>query len=179
MKRSALLILAVALAATAQASSRAQAPQPSADAKRLAMFVGTFEYEGASVDGPLGPAAKISGRMTGRLLQGGAALELTGGDSSGPFGGVQWGEVHAFDSAGKVYRVMGHQADGQIWYGWSSVSGNVWRFTFTWVVKGVAYQSRTEMAFAADGRTYDWKSEISTDGKTWVPFGQQKGKKVS
>lgn len=178
MKRFCLL-LTVPLVIAAVARGSAQAPPPSAEAKRLAMFVGTFEYEGASVNSPLGPAAKMSGRMTGRLLAGGHTLELTGGDASGPFGGVQWGELHAYDAAGKVYRVMGHQADGQVWYGSSSVTGNVWRFTFTWVVKGVAYQSRTELAFAADGRTYDWKSEVSTDGKTWVPFGQQKGKKVS
>jgi hypothetical protein len=179
MRRQRCVILAVALLIATTTSGRAQAPQPSGEAKRLAMFVGTFEYEGASVNSPLGPAAKMAGRMTGRMLPGGAALELAGGDPSGPFGGVQWSEVHAYDSAEKVFRVMGHQTDGQLWYGWSSVSGNVWRFTFTWVVKGVAYHSRTEHAWSADGRSYDWKSEVSTDGKTWVPFAQQKGRKVS
>lgn len=179
MKRSALLILVAVLAVTGHSTSQAQAPQPSAEAKKLAMFVGTFEYEGASVASPVGPAAKIAGKMTGRFLPGGFALELTGGDASGPFGGIQWSEVHAYDAAEKVYRVMGHQTDGQIWYGWSSVSGNVWRYSFTWVVKGVAYHGRTEHAWSADGRSYDWKGEVSTDGKTWVPFAQQKGKKVS
>jgi hypothetical protein len=179
MTRAALLILVVAVTVTMHSTLHAQAPQPSAEAKRLAAFVGTFEYEGASVNSPVGPAGKMAGRMTGRMLTGGSALELSGGDSSGPFGGVQWSEIHAWDSAGKVYRVMGHQTDGQIWYGWSSVSGNVWRFTMTWVIKGVAYHSRVEHAWSADGRSYDWKSEVSTDGKTWVPFAQQKGKKVS
>jgi hypothetical protein len=47
------------------------------------------------------------------------------------------------------------------------------------VIKNAAYYSRVELAFSADGRSYDWKSEVSTDGKTWVPFAQQEGRTVS
>lgn len=176
MKRLCLL-LTVPLVIAAVARGSAQAPQPSAEAKRLAMFVGTFEYAGASVDSPVGPAAKMVGKMSGRLLGGGTALELTGGET-GVFGGIQWGEVHTWDPSQKVYRLLGYQSDGQLWHGTSTVSGNVWRFTTTWVIKGVAYHSRVELAFSADGRSYDWKSDVSTDGKTWVPYAQQKGRKV-
>jgi hypothetical protein len=179
MRRQQHVILLMALLIATTTSGRAQAPQPSADAKRLAMLVGTFEYEGASVDSPVGPAAKMVGKMTGRLLGGGAALEVTGTDPSGPFGGIQWGEVHTWDPSQKVYRLLGYQSDGQLWHGTSTVSGNVWRFTTTWVIKGTAFYSRVAQAFSADGRSYDWKSEVSTDGKTWVPFAQQKGRKVS
>jgi hypothetical protein len=178
MKRSTLLVLAAACAVTVQTPSQAQAPTPSAEAQKLAMFVGTFEYEGASVASPLGPPSKMSGKQTGRLLAGGAALEITGNEI-GPFGGVQWGEVHTYDPSQKAYRLLGYQVDGQLWHGTSTVTGNTWRFATTWVIKGVPYSSRVEMTFAADGRSFDWKAEVSTDGKTFVPFAQQKGKKVS
>jgi hypothetical protein len=125
-----------------------------------------------------GTALENVGKQTGRLLAGGAALEITGNEI-GPFGGVQWGEVHTYDPSQKAYRLLGYQVDGQLWHGTSTVTGNTWRFATTWVIKGVPYSSRVEMTFAADGRSFDWKAEVSTDGKTFVPFAQQKGKKVS
>jgi hypothetical protein len=172
------LLLTVPLIIAAVAGGSAQAPQPSAEAKKLAIFVGTFEYEGASVAGPLGPAAKMSGKQTGRLLAGGAALEITGAET-GPFGGVQWGEIHTYDPSQKAYRLLGYQVGDQLWHGTSTSTGNTWRFATTWVIKGVTYYSRVELTFSADGRAFDWKNEVSTDGKTFVPFAQQKGKRVS
>lgn len=171
-----LLVIPFVIASTVAVGG--QAPQPGPEAQKLAMFVGTFEYEGAAVASPVGPAAKMAGKMTGRLLAGGSALELSGAES-GPFGGVQWGELHTYDRSRKAYRLLGYQVGDQLWHGTSTVTGNTWRFATTWVIKGVSYYSRVELTFSADGRSYDWKAEVSTDGKTFVPFGQQKGKKIS
>ena len=157
---------------------RAQAPQPGPEAKRLAMWAGNWQYEGSAQASPLGPASKISGKQTGRVAAGGFAMQSTG-EESGTFGGIQWGELDVYDPASKTYRYLGYQSDGSVWQGTASVAGNVWRFSGTMTVKGTSYQIRTEATFATDGRSFDWKAEVSTDGKTWAPWAQTKTTKVS
>src|SRR5512139_3609048 len=80
----------------------AQAPKPGPEAGKLAVWVGAWQYEGEAQANPLGPAAKVSGRQTARLVMNGFALEWTG-EEKGPFGGVQFGEMDVYDPAAKNY----------------------------------------------------------------------------
>ncbi len=159
-------------------SALAQAPQPGPEARKLATFAGNWQYEGDAKASPLGPASKISGKQTGRVVAGGFAIQNTG-EESGPFGGVQWGETYVYDAASKTYQYLGYQNDGAIWQGSASVTGNVWRLTGTMTAKGTSYRIRTEAAFAPDGKSFTWKAEISTDGKSWAPWAETKNTKVS
>ena len=159
-------------------SGRAQAPQPGPEAKRLAIWAGNWQYEGSAQASPLGPASKISGKQTGRVLGGGFAIQSTG-EESGPFGGIQWGELGVYDPASKTYRYLGYQSDGSVWQGTASVAGNVWSYSGRFTVKGTSYWIRTEATFATDGRSFDWRAEVSTDGKTWAPWAQTKTTKIS
>jgi hypothetical protein len=159
-------------------STQAQTPQPGPDAKKLAMFVGSWQYEGTAKASPLGPAAKIAGKQTGRLVGGGFAVALTG-EESGVFGGIQWGETDVYDSASKSNRYLGYQNDGSIWQGSSSFSGNVLKFSGTQTAKGVSYWVRGAITFAPDGKSYTQQTEISTDGKTWAPWWELKCTKAS
>jgi len=151
----------------------AQAPPPGPEAKKLAVWVGAWQYEGEAQASPIGPAAKISGRQTGRLVMNGFALEWTG-EEKGPFGGVQWGEMDVYDAAAKNYPYLGYQNDGTTWSGASVVSGNAWKFAGTITSKGTTYKYRGDGAFSADGKVWTWKNELSTDGKAWVPWTQGK-----
>jgi hypothetical protein len=157
------------LIAAAVAPRAAQAPQPGAEAKRLAVFVGTWQYEGDAAATPMGAAAKVSGKQTGRIVMNGFALELTG-EEKGPFGGVQWGEMDVYDAASKTYPYFGYQNDGTIWSGSGTLTGAIWHWTGTITSKGVTYKYRSEGSFSADGKTFTWKNAISTDGKTWTPW---------
>jgi hypothetical protein len=149
----------------------AQAPQPGPDVKKLEVFVGTWRYEGDAKASPIGPAAKISGTQTGRMVMNGFALEWTG-EEKGPFGGVQWGEMDVYDASSKSYPYLGYQNDGTIWSGNMVVSGNTWKGTGTMTSKGASYRVRAESSISADGKTFTWKAEISVDGKTWAPWAQ-------
>lgn len=168
------LLLSMCIGAFAQA----QAPQPGPEASRLAMFVGNWQYEGAAKASPVGPAAKISGKQTGRLLVGGFALEFTG-EETGALGGVKFGEVDVYDPASKSNRYLGYQNDGSLWQGSSSFEGNVLKFSGSQTVKGVSYWVRGSITFAADAKSYTQQAEISTDGKTWAPWFELKCTKVS
>jgi hypothetical protein len=151
----------------------AQPPKPGPEAGKLAVWVGAWTYEGETQAGPLGPAAKVSGRETARLVMDGFALEWTA-EETGLFGGVRWGEMWVYDPVGKSYPFLGYQNDGSFWSGTVSSSGSDWKFTGTWTVKGTAYKWRQDRSFSPDGKTWTWKDEISSDGKTWVPLGRGK-----
>jgi hypothetical protein len=149
----------------------AQAPQPGPEVKKLAALVGTWRYQGDAMASPLGPAAKVSGTQTGRMVMGGFALEWRGSEK-GAFGGVQWGEMDVYDASSRSYPSLGYQNDGTTWSGSYVVGGNTWKFTGTITSKGVNYKMREETTLSADGKTGTWKNEISTDGTTWAPWIQ-------
>jgi hypothetical protein len=159
----------VLLAVSAQGI--AQTPQPGPEVKKLAVFAAKWRYEGEAMASPLGPAAKISGIQTGRMVMGGFALQWTG-QEKGAFGSVQWSETDAYDASSKTYPYFGVQNDGTTWSGSNVVSGNVWKATGTITSKGVSYKFRQDATASADGNTWTWKSEISTDGKAWTPWTQ-------
>jgi hypothetical protein len=142
------------------------------------MFAGNWQYDGAAKASPLGPAAKITGKQTGRMLAGGFALELTG-EETGVFGGTKFGEIDVYDTAAKANRYLGYQDDGSTWQGSSSFTGNVLKFSGTQTAKGVSYQVRGTITFAADGKSFTQQAEVSTDGKTWAPWWETKYTKVS
>jgi hypothetical protein len=160
-----LLVLAVSTPANAQT------PQPGPDTKKLEAFVGTWKYEGDAKASPLGPAAKIAGTQTGRMVMSGFALEWKG-EEKGPFGGVQWGEMDVYDASSKSYPYFGYQNDGTTWSGSNVLRGDIWAATGTITSKGTSCKYRAEGSFSADGKTWTWKSEISADGKTWTPWTQ-------
>jgi hypothetical protein len=168
MRKSMLSGLSVLLFAVST-QALAQAPQPGPEVKKLEAWVGVWRYEGNAKASPMGPAAKIAGTQTGRMVMNGFALEWKA-EEKGAFGGVQWGEMDAYDASAKNYPFFGYQNDGTIWWGDNAVSGNTWKVTQTIISKGTHYMVRGAGSFSADGKTYTWKVEISSDGKTWAPW---------
>ena len=166
--------LAVALVLLpAQSALRAQAPTPPAETKKLEVFVCAWKYDGDAKASPMGPATKISGTQTGRMVMNGFFLEWKG-EEKGIFGGVQWGEMDWYDAATKTYPFTGWQNDGTVWSGANTVVGNTWKSTSTLTVKGVTYHQRGEWTVTADGKSETWKVDVSKDGKTWAPWNQGK-----
>ena len=151
----------------------AQAPTPGPEVKKLEVWVGTWTYEGDAKATPLGPAAKVSGTETGRMIMGGFGLEWKG-EEKGVFGAIQWSETDVYDTATKTYPYFGVQSDGALWSGSNTIVGNVWKGTGTQTVKGVTYRARGEATMAADGKSWAQKVELSTDGKTWMPWMELK-----
>jgi hypothetical protein len=151
----------------------ASAPQPSPEAKKLAMWAGAWKYQGSAPASALGAASTVTGQETGTISANGFVLTLAGHEN-GQFGGVDWGESDIYDPGTKQYRYLGWQNDGMVWEGRYSFAGNVVHAVGTQTVKGKSCQTRSTTTFAADGKSADWTLEISTDGKTWTPAGTQK-----
>ncbi len=161
--------LALLFLALPAVSLVAQAPKPPAEAAKLALWVGTWKYEGDVKASPLGAAAKLSGTQTGRMVMNGFFLEWKG-EEKGAFGGVQWSEMDGYDPVAKNYPFTGYQNDGTTSAGANVVSGDTWKMTGTLTVKGVVYRQRATGTFSANGKTYAWTADLSTDGKTWIPW---------
>lgn len=147
----------------------AQAPKPNANANKLELWVGTWTYAGEAKATPLGPAAKVSGTQTGRMVMGGAGFEWKG-EEKGIFGAVQWSETDVYDAATKTYPYLGYQSDGTTWSGANTIVGNIWNATGSQTVNGVAYKVRGTSTPSADGKSWTFKQELSVDGKTWMPW---------
>lgn len=154
------------------ALSAAQVPKPGAEVAKLAVWVGTWTGEGETEAGPLGPATRISTRLSSRLVMDGFALESTAEEKA--FGGVRWGEVCVYDPVAKNYPCLGYQSDGNFWLAAMTPSGSNWTVTGTWTIQGTAYKVRQERSLSPDGKSWTWKDEISTDGKTWALVGHGK-----
>src|SRR5262245_39541943 len=98
----------------------AQAPKPNANANKLELWVGTWTYAGEAKATALGPAAKIGGTQTGRMVMSGAGFEWKG-EEQGVFGAVQWSETDVYDAATKTYPFLGYQSDGTTWSGANTI----------------------------------------------------------
>jgi hypothetical protein len=173
----ATLLVALGCAGSVIAQT-ASAPQPSPEVKKLSMYAGTWKYQGSAPATALGAASTVSGQQIGTISGNGFVLTLAGHEN-GQFGGVDWGEMDIYDPGAKQYRYVGWQNDGMVWQGTYSFAGSVMHSEGTQTVKGKLYQTRATTTFAADGKSADWKLEISTDGKTWTVAGTQKVTKQS
>ena len=160
-------------ASTIAQTAPPSAPQPSPEVKKLAAWSGAWKYQGSAPATAFGPASTVSGQQVGTISGNGFVLILAGHEN-GQFGGVDWGETDIYDPGTKQYRYMGWQNDGLVWQGTYTFVGNTAHGEGTQTVKGKVYQARSTTAFAADGKSADWKLEISPDGKTWTLAGTQK-----
>jgi len=68
--------------------------------------------------------------------------------------------------------------DGSKYVGATTVSGNTETIAEKLLLGGEQYDVRHTVAYSADLTTADWKAEISSDGKTWVCWFEQKMTKV-
>lgn len=173
MKLLAVLALCGLTVGVSASSSQPGPATPGPDVKRMAAFAGTWLYEGTCEATPIGPAAKVSGSQTGKMIMGGFVLQWTG-QESGAFGGVQWGETDVYDTSTRSYTLLGYQNDGTTWTGSFSISGSTWKSTTTTIFKGAKYSTRSEMVLAADGKTATWRADLSADGRTWVKWQEQR-----
>jgi Protein of unknown function (DUF1579) len=169
MQRITLLfsLLVVCFATTIQAQSTA--PRPGSEIKKLHVLVGHWTYEGVYKPGPLGPGGKITGTYDARMILGGFFLqeeEIEKGDA----GELRNLGVESYNPANKNFDSRWYQSDGSTVNGTLTIKGNTITLAGTLYVDGNPYQFREPMVCSSDFTTCPAKAEISTDGKTWVPF---------
>ena len=128
--------------------------------------------------GPLGGGSKVKGVWDARMILGGFFLHEEVNEK------VDAGESHAlgiesYDPVNKEFITNWYQSDGSRYSGALTITGD----TVIWVgpleVGGKHYQFRETFVCMADFMSGTSKREVSTDGKTWIPFWEAKFVKAS
>jgi len=167
-----LLLFAVSVQA------QTEPPKPAPELKKNAeVFVGDWTLEGEAKETPLGPAGKVSGKLTIRWVLNGFFQEWKWVEKH-VFGDIETIELNWYDAAAKSYPYQGFQDNGDLYSGSATVSGNVWNFSGVQNHNGIEYKTRGVITIVSDGVSFTLKVEISTDGKTWTPWAESKFTKV-
>ena len=144
----------------------AQEPRPSAEYKKLEVFVGKWTSQADAKPNPFGPAAQFSGTVTTELLPGGFQI-LSRGDSST---GFNWVEITSYDPLKRVYTISEWDSQGSVSHGTGTLTGNTFTFNRDVVrADGRSYKDRCRMTVGSPPTSVTVKCELSLDGKTWHP----------
>jgi hypothetical protein len=185
LKLTLLLAASVILLSTGLSQAQIQdRPVAGPEQKKMAIHIGTWEYQGTLKDTPLGPGGKFSGRNTATPALDNLFVE-TRGEDKGTYGGkdlaYKYSEMQWYDPASKTYMHMSFDNDGIVGKSTSTVNGDTWTDSGSMTdSKGTTYRTRTTTTYSPDGNSSVTKGELSTDdGKTWMPYWESTAKKVS
>ena len=157
---------------------RAQTAQPSSELKKLESFCGEWSSEGQDKATPLGPAGKTSSRSSVKWILNGFNLEWQYSYTTGANRKIEGREIDYYDPATKTYQARWFESDGSYTTGTYSPKGNAINFQGTVTTLDRKLELKQTYTFAPDLTSYTYKSEVSLDGKTWLPLGEAKGTKI-
>jgi hypothetical protein len=177
MKTLTNLIAAVCLSWTAFAQQSNQPAKPGPEVQKMSIWYGDWTYEGEILTTPLGPGAKVTGKMTCRPVLSRFAVECTY-DEKGPSGETHSIELCWYDPANKKYAYVYLSNDGYMEQGpfMMNENGDTWEANC--VAGGKPFKMRGVEVVLSGGTILTRKPEISIDGKTWLPYASFKTTKV-
>jgi len=177
MQRISLLFSVLVVCFVTLAQAQTTAPKPDPELKKLHVFLGHWMYECDYKSGPLGPASKVNGEYTNQMILGGFFMKGQWMEK-GSTGVEEAIEVFRYDPGNKNFAYSGYINDGSTYSGTLTISGSTVSAAEKFLIGGKEYMTKVAMTFAADGMSATWNADISTDGKTWVPWFEQKMTKV-
>jgi hypothetical protein len=177
MKRLSILLLLLVFRSATAMQAQAQAPKPDPALKKLSVLVGHWTYEGEFKTGPLGPGGKVTGDWTTQVILGGFFFQARFTEK-GPAGEARGLRIYGYDPVNKNFSSQGYGDNGSTFSGVLAVAQNTYIFTGKLVVAGKPYQGKATFVLAADLASGTQKAEISSDGKTWTPWFEEKFTKV-
>ncbi|MGA7909103.1 MAG: DUF1579 family protein [Candidatus Sulfotelmatobacter sp.] len=167
-----LFLLVVCFATAMQAQTPASKPAPELT-KVDVFWTGRWTYEGEYKAGPLGPGGKITGELKGETILGGFFFQFRWTEK-GATGETHGLEIDKYDPLRQNYATSEYHDDGSTAAGAYTFNGNTCIYTGEFVVEGKQYRAKNTMVFAADLMSYTSRGEISADGKTWVPWWEER-----
>jgi hypothetical protein len=177
MKRFVIAVSVVLLVFAVVAWAQTPAPKPGPEQKKLEIWVGKWTYEGEAKATPLGPAGKFTGMATIRPVLGGFFVEWRA-EEKGPSGTGQWFEIDGYDALNKKFMWHGFDSDGSFETAAYTIEGNTVNSSGNHFVGEKQYYFRGSTVFASDLMSCVEKQEVSVDGKTWMPWFENKWTKT-
>ena len=180
MKRQITLVgILVAMCGSFVYAQAPQAPKPSAEHKKLAVFLGSWSVEGEYKPGNAYgvPAGKVTQVERFQWLPGEFFLQMNR-DGRDPSGDVHHVWIMGYDTAAKKYTGqffgLGNGGSGSAS---GTNAGNIWSWSGNGhSPDGKAFQERCTVTLAPNV-SYNVKCETSPDGKTWSPSLEWKATK--
>jgi hypothetical protein len=175
---SVLLFLLLFCFATAM-QAQAPAPKPDPEVKKLSVELGHWTYGGEYKPGPLvGQGGKFTGDATCQMILGGFFLQCQWAEKW-PAGEGRGLEIDGYDPVNKNFSSAMYFDDGSRFSGVLTFAGNTYTYVGKLAATGKQYQFKASFVLAPDLKSATEKSELSTDGKTWTPFGEEKWTKAA
>ena len=177
MQRFRVVLFAVVacFAITTQALAQASTPKPNSELTKLHVFNGHWTGVEDYKAGPWGAASNTTAAEDNRMFLGGSFQEsqLT---EKGAKRATHVLEVDGYDATNKNFTYVGFVEGGITYSGVYTFSndGNSWNWNGKAIVAGKEWPQRGTGTFAADRRSFTMKSEASADGKTWLPYFEEK-----
>lgn len=153
------------------------APKPGPEHKAMQLLAGSWTYEREIKATPLGAAAKLTCQRSSREIMNGFFAEYQH-MMKGPEGESPWMVIEGYDPVAKAHVYAWFGDLGGMGRGTFKISGNSGRWEGNGVINGMQYRERGTNTLSADRMTYTTKAEMSLDGKTWIPWYEDKGKRV-
>lgn len=176
MKRTAVLLSLLTACIISIAQAQNASPKPDPEIQKLQVFVGHWTGEGEIKPRPEAPTAqKVAFEETDEMILSGFFLEVREFSN-----GTVPPELYivGYDPAKKIYPVNWYTGAGRTMSGTLTCEGNTW-ILISSLTDGKPYQVRFTLTFAADRMSHTDKTEVSSDGKSWVTVYEGKLSKVN
>ena len=175
MQQTSILLCALFICFTVPMQAQTPVPKPDPAVQKLQVLMGHWTVEEEGKAGPWGPEYQITLDYDSRMILGGFFLQ--GRWTVKGLGDAAL-EIIGYDPVTKNFTDDIFFGDGNRLVGVVTVSGNTW----TWIGKGILagkpYQVKGRIIFAADSMSLTAAFEASSDGKTWMPWFENKHTKT-
>ena len=178
MKKRTAFILSVCFIQGLAAQQASRPLKPGPEHQVMLEWCGEWAYSGRTQETPVGPATQFTGKMTGRPVLNGFAVEFLHEYYGGGPGGDRFAhEMGWYDPAAKRYSFLFVTDAGVIEKG-ATVPGDPAKWEADCLRGDKAYKSRGADTYAPDGKSFTRKIDLSVDGTKWLPFFEAKYTRV-
>ena len=165
MKRSfALVVVALLLAAVAFA--QAGPPKPAPELKKLDVFLGTWNSDGDTKPGPMGPGGKFTSSGKGQWMDGSFFVVVQSELKGGAMGNSRGTAYLGYDPNDKVYTYDEFNSMGEAVHAKGTIDGDSWNWTNDMKMGPMTMKGRYTMKILSPD-AYTFKYEVSQDGAKW------------
>jgi hypothetical protein len=163
----AVVTFALFLTSVGFAEEPMEAPQPTAEHKGLAMWLGSWSGSGEMKPGPFGPGGPMKWTEECSWFAGGEFHVICKSKGNGPTGPMVGLGIIGYHPGKKVYTHYGVDNNGWSGYAEGTRSGDSWTYKSTETMEGKTFHSRFTITMESPtAMTFSW--EMSEDGEKWI-----------
>lgn len=149
------------------AAEAPEMPQPTAEHKELALWIGSWSGKGEMKAGPFGPGGPMAWTEECSWFGGSEFHVICHSKGTVPTGPMKGMGIIGYDPNKKVYTHYGVDNNGWAGFSEGTRSGKSWTYRGSETVEGKTYHSRFNMTMtSATKMDFDW--QMSEDGTDWV-----------